>query len=154
MGQEPYSWISQLWKCKDGRQHVTNVLFWFISAGRFWLLSPCLLPGENASSSSQRDWRRCFEWRKTWIPMSFMRQNLFQGYLGKGILSRARPDHNISDRWKREFTASSVTGSSLFLLSNDECVFYSAWRFAPACHHTVQVSDITSCLLGSKTDSL
>uniref|UniRef100_A0A4W6FFQ3 tRNA-splicing endonuclease subunit Sen2 n=1 Tax=Lates calcarifer TaxID=8187 RepID=A0A4W6FFQ3_LATCA len=26
-----------------------------------------------------------------------------QGYFGKGILSRARPDHSISDQWEREY---------------------------------------------------
>uniref|UniRef100_A0A3B5B7R5 tRNA-splicing endonuclease subunit Sen2 n=1 Tax=Stegastes partitus TaxID=144197 RepID=A0A3B5B7R5_9TELE len=28
---------------------------------------------------------------------------LFQGYFGKGVLSRARPDHGISDQWEREY---------------------------------------------------
>lgn len=33
---------------------------------------------------------------------------VFQGYFGKGVLSRARPQHSISDQWEREFTPAHV----------------------------------------------
>lgn len=39
----------------------------------------------------------------------------FQGFFGKGILSRARPDRGISDRWESELTSSRLKCHRLFL---------------------------------------
>lgn len=46
----------------------------------------------------------------------------FQGYLGKGVLSRARPEHSISERWQRECTASLTRTTSCMQLIR-ACVF-------------------------------
>lgn len=76
---------------------------------------------------------------------------LFQGYFGKGILSRARPDHSISDQWERKFTPTlchhHLRSNQCSPCSQLVSLCYRTWRAVSTRRLTVQVSDITSCQL-------
>uniref|UniRef100_A0A8D3DAW7 tRNA-splicing endonuclease subunit SEN2 n=1 Tax=Scophthalmus maximus TaxID=52904 RepID=A0A8D3DAW7_SCOMX len=50
-----------------------------------------------------------------------------QGYFGKGILSRARPDHSISDKWEGKFTPIHLGCLSVYL-HQEPLTIIQLWR--------------------------